>query len=384
MSQSQIPRGLDYLQGNEALVEGAIAAGCRFFAGYPITPSNEISERMSWRLPQVGGIFVQGEDELASIAMVIGASWGGLKAMTATSGPGFSLMQEGIGYACITETPCVIVDIQRCAPGQGIATKGQQGDMMQARWGTHGDHEIIALAPASVQEMFDLAVEAFNLSESYRVPCLIMAEEIVAHMRDKVRIRDPSELCLKDRKRPDIPPGKFIDFHQLDDDAGIPPMPRFGDGYRIAVSAFSRNRMGYPITDKELHGKLLRRLSNKILKNIDAIARFETAFLDDADVIVVSYGTPARSAKSAVKAAREEGIKAGYVRLITVWPFHHERLRALCGRAKEVITVEMNLGQIVGEVKKAVACNARTSLVSSPGVEPPTPWEILSRIREVV
>jgi len=375
--------GSYFTLGDIACAEGALAAGCRFFAGYPITPATEVAEHMARRMPEVGGIYIQMEDEIASIASVIGASYAGLKAMTATSGPGFSLMQEGIGYACITETPCVIADIQRCAPGQGIATKGQQGDMMQARWGTHGDHEIIALAPASVQEMFDLAVEAFNLSEAYRVPCLIMAEEIVAHMRDKVRLKDPSELKLVERRRPEAPPGTFIDFHQLDDDAGIPPMPRFGDGYRIAVSSFSRNRRGYPITDKELHGKLLRRLSNKILKNIDAISKFETALLDDADVVVVSYGTPARSAKSAVKAAREEGIKAGYVRLITVWPFHYERLRALCGKAKEVITVEMNLGQIVGEVKKAVACNARVSLVSSPGVEPPTPWEILSKIREV-
>jgi 2-oxoglutarate ferredoxin oxidoreductase subunit alpha len=382
MQKKPRPQNVDFLQGNEALVEGAIAAGCRFFAGYPITPQTEILEKMIKRLPEVGGICVQAEDELASIAMVIGASWSGLKAMTATSGPGFSLMQEGIGYACMSETPCVVVDIQRVGPATGN-TKTQQGDMMQCRWGSNGDRSIIALAPNSVQEMFDLTVEAFNLAESYRVPTFIMADEEVAHQRDRVILRNPENIKIVNRKKPIVRPNEFKFPYSAKSETEILPMPSFGDGYGILVTGMTKDDRGFPSSERDVCTKLLKRLTNKIEKNAGKLCKTEEENIEDADILVVSYGTPARAARCAVRKARKEGIRAGYMRLITIWPFDDIRIREIIGRRKALIFVEMNMGQIVREIRRAVCGLTDVFFLSKPGGESPSPSEILDELRRL-
>lgn len=371
--------GVNYLQGNEALVEGAIVAGCRFSAGYPISPATEILERMAWRMPMVGGIAVQGEDEIASLGMVIGASRTGYKAMTATSGPGLSLMSEGISYACMTETPCVIVDVQRCGPSTGIPTMSSQGDMMQSKWGCHGDHEIIALAPASVQEMFDLVVDAFNLAETYRVPTFIMAEETVAHMRDRVTIRE--SLCLVRRNMPRSDIVSSRTKNDVMNDVDVPPMLPFGQGFRVNVTGLSHDENAYPTIQGEEHVKLVTRLCDKIRKNVDIIVRTEEKFIDDAEIVVISYGIPARAALKAVKDARKEGIRAGYLRLITVWPFPEKIIEQVSRKVDTIIVAEMNLGQIFYEVQRSASRRTNVVLAPKPGIEPHTPTEILEVIK---
>jgi 2-oxoglutarate ferredoxin oxidoreductase subunit alpha len=371
--------GAHFMNGDVACAEGAIAAGCRFFAGYPITPATEIAEHLSQRMPELGGIYVQMEDEIASMAAVIGASYSGLKAMTATSGPGFSLMQENIGLAVMTEAPCVIVDVMRGGPSTGQPTMPGQQDVMQAKWGSHGDYGIIALTPSSVQEMFDLTVEAFNLSEAYRVPTLLMADEIVAHMWERVVIPPWNKIKLVNRKKPNVPPEKYMPF--MPDEDLVPPMACFGEGYHFHATGLTHNEHGYPQTSSsEVQSRLVNRLCDKILKNADKIIRVEEVMLDDADVVVVAYGIVARAALSGIRKAREKGIKAGLLRLVTLWPFPEKSVAKIAEQAKALIVPEMNRGQLVREVERA-AKETPVVFLSKLGEEPHTPVEILDAIR---
>lgn len=371
--------GAHFMNGDVACAEGAIAAGCRFFAGYPITPATEIAEHLSERMPEIGRIYIQMEDEIASIAAIIGASYAGLKTMTATSGPGFSLMQENIGLAIMTETPCVVVDIMRGGPSTGQPTMPGQQDVMQARWGSHGDYEIIALAPSSVQEMFDLTVEAFNLSETYRVPTLLLADEIIAHMWEKVVIPSAEKIKITNRKKPNASPESYMPF--MPDDNLVPPMACFGEGYRFHATGLTHDEHGYPKTSSsEVQEQLVKRLCDKIRKNADRIIRVEETMVNDADVVVVAYGIVARAALSAVRKAREEGIKAGLLRLITLWPFPEKHVAKIAKRVKKIIVPEMNCGQMVREIERA-AKETPVAFLSKLGEEPHTPTEILEAIR---
>jgi len=371
--------GAHFMNGDVACAEGAIAAGCRFFAGYPITPATEIAEHLSQRMPEIGGIYIQMEDEIGSIAAVIGASYTGLKAMTATSGPGFSLMQENIGLAVMTEAPCVIVDVMRGGPSTGQPTLPGQQDVMQAKWGSHGDYEIIALAPSSVQEMFDLTVEAFNLSETYRVPTILLADEIVAHMWEKVVIPPAEKMKIVNRKKPNVPPEKYMPF--MPDDDLVPPMACFGDGFSFHATGLTHDEHGYPQTQSsEVQQRLMRRLCDKIRKNADKIIRVEEVMLEDADVVVLAYGIVARAALSAVRKAREEGIKAGLLRPITLWPFPEKNVAKIAKQAKAIVVAEMNCGQLVREVERS-AKETPVVFLSKLGEDPHTPMEILEAIR---
>jgi 2-oxoglutarate ferredoxin oxidoreductase subunit alpha len=371
--------GAHFMNGDVACAEGAIVAGCRFFAGYPITPATEIAEHLSQRMPEIGGIYIQMEDEIGSIAAVIGASYTGLKAMTATSGPGFSLMQENIGLAVMTEAPCVIVDVMRGGPSTGQPTLPGQQDVMQAKWGSHGDYEIIALAPSSVQEMFDLTVEAFNLSETYRVPTILLADEIVAHMWEKVVIPPAEKMKIVNRKKPNVPPEKYMPF--MPDDDLVPPMACFGDGFSFHATGLTHDEHGYPQTQSsEVQQRLVRRLCDKIRKNADKIIRVEEVMLEDADVVVVAYGIVARAALSAVRKAREEGIKAGLLRPITLWPFPEKTMARIAQQAKKIVVPEMNCGQLVREVERS-AKETPVVFLSKLGEDPHTPMEILEAIR---
>jgi len=322
------------LQGNEACVEGALAAGMRFFAGYPITPSTEIAEISSQRLPLIGGKFIQMEDELASMAAIIGASLTGLKSMTATSGPGFSLMQENIGYAAITETPCVIVNVQRGGPSTGLPTSPAQGDVMQAKWGTHGDHPVVALTPNSVQETYEYTVKAFNIAEKYRTPVILLMDETVGHMREKMIIKDPSEIEVINRKKPNCKPIEYIAFKP--DKDMVPPMAAFGEGYRYHVTGLVHDETGFPTNNNEVAENLIRRLVEKIEKNIEDFSYYEEYRLEDAEVVIVAYGGVSRSAKYAVDELRKKNIKAGMFRPITIWPFLEKQIREVGLRAKEI------------------------------------------------
>ncbi len=378
----QILSGAHLFQGDEACAEGAIAAGCNLFAGYPITPATEISVRLSWRLFDVGGIFVQGADELDSLTIVIGAANAGCKAMTATSGNGICLMQECIGYAAITETPCVIVDVQRAGPGTGAATKTMQGDVYQVRYGSNADYSIIALAPESPQEMFDLTVEAFNLSEIYRVPTFVLADEIVGHMREKVII--PQNVKIVERKRPDVSPQEFVPF-EVESDIDVPPMPAFGEGYRLPVSGLTHTETGSPSTEYQVQKRMVTRLWNKVEKKAEQLSKIESAYLEDAQVVVLSYGSVARSVKSAVLEARGRGLKVGYLRLITIWPFQDKVIKDIAKKKpKAIIFPEMNMGKMVREAERAVG--GRTDVISlpKPGVELHKPREIYDLIRRVI
>lgn len=337
------------MSGNFAAAEGAIAAGCRFFAGYPITPSSEIAERLARRLPQVGGVFIQMEDEIASMAAILGASCAGVKSMTATSGPGFSLMQENIGLGFITETPCVVIDVQRGGPSTGLPTLTSQADMMQARWGSHGDYEVIAYAPSSPQEMFDLTVKAFNMAEKYRTPVFVMADEIVGHMIERVVIPREEDIKIINRKRPRVgPEGGFKPF-QPDSDL-VPPMALAGEGYRIHVTGLTHDERGYPAVDPETQERMLSRLLQKIQSNKHDIIEYEEHYLEDAQIIIVTYGSTARSAMLAMREARAQGIKVGMLRLITCWPFPEEKVAELADRV--FIVPEVNFGQMAREVER--------------------------------
>jgi 2-oxoglutarate ferredoxin oxidoreductase subunit alpha len=371
--------GVHFMNGDIACAEGAIAAGCRFFAGYPITPATEIAEHLSQRMPETGGIYVQMEDEIASMAAIIGASYTGLKAMTATSGPGFSLMQENIGLAVMTEAPCVIVDVMRGGPSTGQPTMPGQQDVMQAKWGSHGDYEIIALSPSSVQEMFDLTVEAFNLSETYRVPTMLMADEVVGHMWERVVIPKGEDVRILNRKKPNVPREGYLPFMPGDD--LVPPMACFGDGFSFHATGLTHDERGYPqTTNSEVQAKLVTRLCDKIRKNADKIVKVQDVMLEDADVVVFAYGIVARAALSAVRQARKEGIKAGLMRPITLWPFPESHVVQVAKNADAVVVPEMNCGQLVREVQRA-AKSTEVVFLPKLGEDPHTPMEILEAIR---
>ncbi|MCX7750850.1 MAG: 2-oxoacid:acceptor oxidoreductase subunit alpha [Candidatus Bipolaricaulota bacterium] len=371
--------GVHFMNGDEAIAEGAIAAGCRFFAAYPITPQSEIAERLSWRLPQIGGAFIQMEDEIAAMAAVVGAAWGGQKAMTATSGPGFSLMMENLGLAIMTETPCVVANVQRGAPSTGLPTAVGQGDMMQARWGSHGHYELIALVPSSPQEAFDLTVRAFALSERFRVPVLIMTDEVVGHMYERVEI--PAEVPVAPRRRPKVPPGEFVPF-KPDPDL-VPPMACAGEGYRVHVTGLTHDERGYPDMSDEAHDRLVRRLCEKILRYPEEYTFYEEVGLEDAEVAVVSYGISARVAHGALALARQKGIRAGMLRLITAWPFPEARVRALADQVRGIVVVELNLGQMSREVERATRGKVPLHGVFHAGGRIHTPEEVLAGIEEV-
>ena len=373
--------GPHFLNGDVACAEAALIAGCRFFAGYPITPATEIAEHLSLRMPELGGIYIQMEDEIASMAAVIGASYSGLKAMTATSGPGFSLMQENIGLAVMTEAPCVIVDVMRGGPSTGQPTMPGQQDVMQAKWGSHGDYGIIALTPSSVQEMFDLTIEAFNLSETYRVPTLLMADEIVGHMWEKVVIPPMEKIKTVNRKKPTVAPGKYKPF--MPDADLVPPMATFGEGYHFHATGLTHNENGFPKTSSsEVQSQLVNRLCAKIQNNAKKIIKIEETMLEDADVAVVAYGIVARSALSAIRKAREKGIKAGLLRLVTLWPFPEEQVDKIAKQVRGIVVPEMNCGQMVREVERAAKATPVTFL-SKLGEEPHTPNEILEAMRRI-
>lgn len=368
-----------FWQGNEACAEAAIAAGCRFFAGYPITPSSEMAEHLAKRLPQVGGIAIQMEDELASIGAIVGASWAGAKSMTATSGPGFSLMQEGIGYAFMTETPCVIVDVQRAGPSTGQATKCGQGDVMQARWGTHGDYSAIVLSPNSVQEMFTLTIRAFNLAERYRTPIVLLADEIVAHMREQLTISPIEDLRIENRRKPKSGEEAFFGLEE------VPPMPAVGEGFNVIVTGSTHNEYGVRATaDPIVHRQLVERLNDKIQNHADEIADFESINVEDCQIGIVSYGCTSRIVDEAVENAEKRGIKAGHIRLKALWPFPNGIIRKLAERAKTIIVPEMNLKQLFYEVERAASGLTHViSLNKIGGGELITPEELLARILEV-
>jgi len=368
------------MNGDEACCEGALAAGCRFFAAYPITPATEVAERMSDRLPEVGGVFIQMEDELASMAAILGASWGGMKAMTSTSGPGFSLMMENIGLGLCTETPCVVCNVQRAGPSTGLPTLVAQADMMQARWGSHGHSEIIAISPSSPQEMFDFTVWAFNLSEQYRLPVIILADEVVGHMTERVVIPRPDEIQVIDRKRPAGPKEKYLPYRP--DPDGVAPMACAGEGYRVHISGLTHDQRGYPVMDEIAQAEMMDRIVQKVRKNVDRIVRYDSFLMDDADVAVVAYGISVRSAKRAVAEARERGIKAGLVKLNTIWPFPEEMIRDLAGRVQAMIMPEINYGQMVLELERCAGGRCAVQLVPHAGGAVIRPERILAAIDE--
>lgn len=344
------------LQGNEACVEGALAAGLRFFAGYPITPSTEIAEICSLRLPQVGGTFLQMEDEIASMAAVCGASLAGLKAMTATSGPGFSLKQENLGFAAEAEIPCVVVNVQRVGPSTGMPTSPAQGDVMQARWGRHGDHEMVVLCPSSVMEAYTLTITAFNVAEELRTPVVLLMDEIVGHLREKVTLGSSQDLSVVNREKPSCPKEQYKPYGagqgRLPD---VPPLAAFGDGYRFHVTGLTHGEDGFPTNNPKVGERQILRIVQKIASRRDELARFEEVSMEDAEVVVVAYGGTARSAKKAVRDARAEGIKAGLLRVITLWPFPETRVAKLREMGlKAVIVPEMNMGQYVLPVKRVI------------------------------
>lgn len=339
---------VQFIQGDMACVYGGLLAGCSFFGGYPITPASEVAEGMARRLPRVKGTYIQMEDEIGSIAAVIGAAWGGAKSMTATSGPGFSLMMENYGYAVMTETPCVIVNVQRTGPSTGQPTLGAQGDMMQARWGTHGDLEAIALAPSTVQECMDFTIEAFNLSEKYRHPVCVMTDGEIGHLRERIIIPDEKELNLIERVPATIDKNKFIPFtNSQTKDRKVPDFPTFGSGYHTYVTGLTHNEAGFPATDKQVdHEKLVRRITSKITDDKQKLVSVERLYLEDADIVFVTYGASARPAESAVEMGRKNGIKVGMLRLKIVWPFPEKEILQLAKQVDKIIVPEMNLGQI--------------------------------------
>ena len=367
------------IHGNEACVHGAIAAGCRFFAGYPITPASEIAEIMARLLPKNRGVFLQMEDEIASICAALGAVWGGVKACTATSGPGFTLKQEGIGWAAETDTPIVVINVMRGGPATGQPTSSAQQDVMQARYGSHGDYEIIALTPASVQEAFDLTVKAFNLAEIYRNPVIVLSDEIIGHTREKIRI--PGKVEVVPRKKPATPPEAYVPFRPGTDGL-LEGMPAFNQGYGILVDGQIHDEMGIRAGHKpEVAAQLVNRICRKILDHRHELADVEEFMLDDAEVALVSYGSPARSALRAVKEARTRGIKAGLLKIRILWPFPDAVIEKISRKAKKIIVPEMNVGKIVREVERIAACRCEVVSLPKVGGELHTPTEILEILK---
>jgi 2-oxoglutarate ferredoxin oxidoreductase subunit alpha len=352
-----------FIQGNEAVVEGALYAGLGFYAGYPITPSTEIAEQLAERLPARGGKFIQMEDEIASMCAIIGAALTGQKTMTATSGPGFSLMQEALGYAVMAEVPCVVVNVQRTGPSTGIATTVAQADVMQARWGTHGDHAIIALTASNLQDLFRITVEAFNMAETYRTPVILLLDEVVGHMREKLTIPAPGEYQVVDRLLTSVPSG--IDYHPyLPREDGRLPMSDFGGVHRYNVTGLIHDMWGFPSTDPTVAYNLIHHLVDKIENMELDIARYQEFFTEDAEILLISYGSSARSALQIVEDRRKQGVKMGLLELNTLWPFPAEAVRRNSSGKTHILVVEMNMGQIYHEVKKAVQNPERVFLAN--------------------
>lgn len=379
----QAEKEVRLMQGNEACAEGAIAAGVRFFAGYPITPANEICNIMSRRLPEVGGKFIQMEDEIGSLAAVVGASLTGVKAMDATSGPGFSLKMENVGLACMAEVPLVLVNVQRVGPSIGMATSPAQGDVLQARYGSHGDYALIALSPSSVQEMFDLTIKSVDLSERFRVPVILLADQVVGHMREKVELPPYEEVKTSYRPEPTVPPEDYLPYRG--DERGVPPMAKFGTPYHWYANTSSHKEDGFQATsDYVISRQLIERLTYKIEGNKREITEVRREFLDDAEIVVLAYGCTARPARGAVLKARREGIKAGFLRPIVLWPVPEEEIRKAADTARAIIVPEMNMGQYVHPVREA-CCGGKAAVFSLPkvGGEPFSSGEILEKIREV-
>lgn len=371
------------LQGNQAVVEGAIAAGVKFFAGYPITPSTEVAESLAEKLPKNGGKFIQMEDEIASMGAVIGASLTGKKVMTATSGPGFSLKQELIGYACAAEIPLVIVNVQRVGPSTGQPTSPSQGDVMQARWGTHGDHWLIALTPASVPECFELTLRAYALSEKYRVPVILLMDEVIGHMREKIELPDDySDFPQAERKQPDCAPEDFKAY--ATDESLIPAMPAFGSGYRWHVTGLVHDETGFPKGTPAATLAAANRQRAKLENNLDDIVQVENYRMEDADFAVVAFGGAARTAYETVDMARAEGLKVGLVRPVTIWPFAEAQMKELAGRVKGILVHELNCGQYVHEVERAVSGKVPVSLYAKYDNEPATPAQLLEEVKKAM
>jgi 2-oxoglutarate/2-oxoacid ferredoxin oxidoreductase subunit alpha len=371
--------GVHFLDGDHACCEGALAAGARFAAGYPITPSTEVVERFASRVPLVGGLFIQMEDELAASIAIQGAVWGGAKAFTVTSGPGFSLMMEHLGYAIMTETPCVFVNVQRGGPSTGLPTLPAQADMMQARWGSHGDYEVIALCPNSPQECFDLTIRAFNFAERYRVPVLLMMDEVVGHMTEKVIIPKAEEIEVEPRRHTHKSAADYLPYGTNGDK--VPEIAHAGEGYRFHMTGLTHDEHGYPNMNAATQDKLVRRLKEKITDAKDVLL-YEEDGVETADVVVVSYGITSRVAQRAIDIARAKGLRVGKFRLITAWPFPHARITELATKVKAFVVPELNLGQMVGEVERAVGGKAKTIPVSHAGGGVHRPEAIVAAIQE--
>ncbi|KAB0666611.1 2-oxoacid:acceptor oxidoreductase subunit alpha [Oryzomonas japonica] len=370
-----------FLQGNEAAAHGAIYAGCNFFAGYPITPSTEVAEVCSLELPKLGGKFIQMEDEIGAMAAILGASLAGSKVLTATSGPGLSLKQELIGYGCIAEIPCVIYNVMRGGPSTGMPTGPSQSDVMAAKWGTHGDHPAILLVPASVQETYEEIIRAFNLSEKYRTPVMVMPDEIVAHMRERIVFPEPGEIEVVPRKAPTVPPEQYKPYDTSFGD--VPPLASYGTGYKFHVTGLNKMQDGFPTTKAEIVQAEEERQVRKVNANVDDIVTFEEYLLDDAEVVVIAYGSTSRSARYAVNAAREQGIKAGMFRIKTFWPFPDKQIKALAGKVKGFVTPEMNLGMCTGEVERCAQGKVPVLGIFRVDGEPINPDQIVAKIKEV-
>ncbi len=370
----EVLTGEHFIHGDAACAEGGIAAGCRFFAGYPITPATEVAERMARRLPEVGGIYIQMEDEIASMAAILGASWGGVKSMTATSGPGFSLMMENIGLGMMTETPCVVINVQRGGPSTGLPTLVGQADVMQARWGSHGDYGCIALAPSSPQECFDLTVAAFNFSEIYRLPVFVLADEMIGHMSERVVIPKKADVVIVDRPQPKVGKDQYLPFESSSDMPA--PMAVTGQGYHVHVTGLTHDERGYPVITDTVQERNVRHLVDKIRKNAQKIIRVETVGIEDATVVVVAYGCTARVARQAVENLRERGHKVGLLRLITIWPFPSSLIRSIAGRVKAFVVPEINYGQIAYEVERTAGGAAEVLLLALMGGSIHSPEEI--------
>jgi 2-oxoglutarate ferredoxin oxidoreductase subunit alpha len=376
-----VAKKVAFMQGNEAAAHGAIYAGCNFFGGYPITPSTEVAEVMSVELPKVGGKFIQMEDEIGAMAAILGASLAGSKVLTSTSGPGLSLKQELIGYGCIAEIPCVVFNVMRGGPSTGMPTGPSQSDVMCAKWGTHGDHPAICLTPASVQETYEEVIRAFNLSEKYRTPVMVMPDEIVAHMRERIVFPEPGEIEVVPRKAPTVPPEQYKPYDTSFGD--VPPLASFGSAYKFHVTGLNKMQDGFPTTKAEIVQAEEERQVRKVDANVDDIVQFEDYLLDDAEVVVVAYGSTSRSARYAVNIAREQGIKAGMFRIKTFWPFPDKQIKALAAKVKGFVVPEMNLGMCALEVERNAQGKAPILGIFRVDGEPINPDQILEKIKEV-
>ena len=380
-NKTEKQRQVVFWQGNHVVAEAAIAAGCRFFAGYPITPSSEVAHILSYRLPQVGGKFLQMEDEIAAMGATIGGSLTGLKSMTATSGPGFSLKQENIGYACMIEAPCVVVNVMRGGPSTGLPTALGQSDVMQAKWGTHGDRPVITLTPSYLDEVYRETIRAFNLAELLRMPVFLFIDEVLGHLSERVEIPDPSEYELIERPRPDVPPEEYQPYDSSKSD--VPPIADYFSGYRFHMTGLNHDHTGFPSTNPTLVQQEEVRMMNKVTNHLDVIEKYEELYTDDAEIAVVAFGSTARAATVAVNDARNKGIKAGLLRPITLWPFPEEPARKLGAQVKGIIVPEANLGQMIYEVERVAKCDGPVVGVQKVGGIPIYPGEILDKKEEL-